>query len=117
MTQELTAPAYANVAYGPWTLAMRPVEIREGQPGWRVQVESPNYKFDHVTVMTYRSYDEAAKKFGEVAASIDPNVTAETERKILCLYCKKELGGDAAFHEVVPHLPNDFGYCGCRGWD
>lgn len=117
MSLELTAPAYANAAYGPWTLALRPVEIRKDEPGWRVQVESPNYKFGHVTVMTYRSYDEAVKKFDGVAASIDLSVSEETERKILCLHCKKELGGDAAFHEVVPHLPHDFGYCGCSGWD
>jgi hypothetical protein len=89
MNKELTSPAYANAAYGPWTLAMRLVEIRKGEPGWRVQVESPNYKYGTVTVMTYKNYDEAAKRFNEVAADIDLSVTAETERKVTCSYCKK----------------------------
>jgi hypothetical protein len=39
--------------------------------------------------MTYKNYDEAAKRFNEVAADIDLSVTAETERKVTCSYCKK----------------------------
>jgi hypothetical protein len=117
MNIELEAPAYPNVAYGPWTLALRLAEIRKGESGWRVQVESPNYKYGSVTVMTYKNYDDAVKSFNHTAAGINPEVTAETERKLLCSYCKKELGEGAAFPEVLPHREYDIAYCGCRGWD
>ena len=114
---ELETPAYPNVAYGPWTLALRLVEIRKDEPGWRVQVESPNYQYGSVTVMTYKKYEESLKKFHEVAAGISPEATAETERKLQCSYCKKELGEGAAFPELLPHREYDIAYCGCRGWD
>jgi len=114
---ELTAPAYANAPYGPWTLALRSVEIREGQPAWRIQSESPNYKYNDVCVMTYVKYDEALKRFNELAASIDLSVTAETERKRLCSTCDKELSGDPAFPQTLPHRAFDIAYCGCKGWD
>ena len=117
MSLELTAPAYANTSYGPWTLALRLVEIRKDEPGWRVQAESSNYPYGSITVMTYKNYEESLNKFNEVAASIDLNVTAETERKLLCSYCRKELGEDAAFPELLPHREYDVAYCGCRGWD
>lgn len=114
---ELETPAYPNVAYGPWTLALRLVEIRAGEPGWRVQAESPNYPYGNITVMTYKNYEESLKKFNEVAAGINPEVTAETERKFLCTYCDKELGKDAAFPELLPFRDHDIAYCGCKGWN
>lgn len=114
---ELETPAYPNVVYGPWTLALRLVEIRKDEPGWRVQAESPNYPYGSITVMTYKNYEESLKKFNDVAAGIKPEVTAETERKFICSYCSKELGDNPPFAELLPHLDHDFAYCGCRGWD
>jgi len=114
---ELETPAYQNAARGPWTLALRLVEIRVGDPGWRVQAESPNWGYSPITVMTYKKYEDAVKKFTEVSDGIDTSVTAETPRKILCSYCDKELAADAAFIELLPFRDHDIAYCGCRGWD
>jgi hypothetical protein len=115
--QELTAPAYANSMNGPWTLALRSVEIRDGQPGWRVQCESPNDAYAR-TIMTYKTYEEALDRFTAVKEGIDTKVPATAARELFCSYCKSKLNDStAAFKEPLPHLPYDTAYCGCRGWD
>ena len=117
---ELTTPAYANAPQGPWTLAVRLVEIRTGQNGWRVQAESPNYKYGEVTAMTYpeSDYKKAVAHFERLKSEIDLSVPADAERKVLCSYCDKELGEDfRPFLQLLPFKSNDIGYCGCKGWD
>lgn len=117
-SRERTAPAFANAPKGPWTLALRLVEIREGLPGWRIQNESPNYERGPITVMTYRDYQEAFDKFQGFKAGIDLEITEDAERKVLCSRCKKELSADfRPFFDIMPHRPHDLAYCGCGGWD
>ena len=118
MSLELTAPAYANAPQGPWTLALRLVEIREGQAGWRIQCESPNYKYETVTVMTYidTKYDEALAHFEKVRDSIDLSVPADAERHATCTYCNK-VTTIRSFYSIKPYRAEDDDYCGCRGWD
>lgn len=120
MSLELTAPAYANAPKGPWTLAIRLVEIREGQKGWRIQAESPNYEYGPINAMTYleSDYDKALSHFENLRDGIDLSVPADAERKVKCSYCDKELGeAFRPFLELRPFRSYDSAYCGCYGWD
>jgi hypothetical protein len=118
MSLELTAPTYANTPEGPWTLAIRLVEIRTGQNGWRVQAESPTYKYGPVTAMTYleSDYEKALSHFEKLKDTIDLSVPADAERHARCTYCNS-ITTMRAFFSILPWRDHDDDYCGCRGWD
>jgi hypothetical protein len=118
MNKELTAPAYANAPQGPWILALRHVEIREGQAGWRIQAESPNYKYQTQIAMTYleNQYEKALTHFETLCSKVDLSVPADAERHATCTYCRRVVTHHA-FYSIRPWSDSDDDYCGCRGWD
>jgi len=118
--KEITAPAAANVPNGPWTMAIRYVELDfrpAGTFAWRVQCESPNAAKPEI-VMTWPKYEQALRTFNEMQDElIAVNYGVGKPRRILCSYCKNDITDNAHFPQSVPQRAFDFGYCGCGGWD